>query len=68
MVDVEEDGKDTKLHDFLHDHAKVLRAIDKGELVFRNKAIPDSSYYQIMSSFVNGENNLMAGSEEFQKE
>ena len=45
-----------------NEQAKVLRANDKGELVFRNKAIGDSSYNQIMSSFVKGENNLMPGS------
>ena len=41
MVDAEEDAKYTQLHDFLPDHAKVLRANEKGEFVFRNKAIPD---------------------------
>ena len=50
--DAEEDAKYTQLHEFLQGHVKVLRANDKGELVFRNKAIADSSYYQIMSSFV----------------
>ena len=65
--DAEEDEKYNELQDYLKGYAKVLRSNAKGELVYRNKAIPDSSYYQIMSSFVKGENTLMPGSEEFQK-
>ena len=43
MVDAEEDPKYTQLHDFLHDHAKVLHANDNGELVFRKAACAGGS-------------------------
>ena len=66
-AEASEEAKYAQLHDFLGDHPKVLRSNAKGELVFRNKAIPDSSYYQIVSSFLKGEDKGLPGYQEFLK-
>ena len=57
----------TEFQKFLAQYPKVLRASDKDELVFRNRAIPNTSYSQLIESAVTDTDLTLPGMNKFIK-
>lgn len=61
----DEDVQYAKIKETLDRYGHVLRPSKQGELVFRNKTVPGSSYHQIMNAVLTGEQFDLPGFQEF---
>lgn len=61
----DEDVQYAKIKEKLDRYGHVLRPSKQGELVFRNKTVPGSSYHQIMDAVLTGEHFDLPGFQEF---